>query len=189
MYPIMLNVQDRLCVIIGGGKVALRKAKKISESGAKVKVISADFIDGFKNFTTVRKEYSASDIDNAFLVIAATNNRELNKQIAKDARKSNILVSLADNADYSDFTFPAFVTEGDMTFAVSTNGKFPLLAKKLCSEKSDDISFYNSLIPVLEKYRNIISDKDILEFMISDEMLKKAKENIALFEQAIKEKL
>ena len=195
MYPIMLNIESRQCTVIGGGKVALRKAKKLKACGGAVTAIAPEFVEGFDGIKTIRKHYSVDDIENSFLVIAATNDRELNLQIAKDAKSLNILVSLADDSGASDFVSPAATAVGDITLSISTNSKFPLLAKKLCTVKSADLVLYNSILPILEKYRHqIISEngdtkRDLLEYMISDEMLETSRRDITLFEQKIKEKL
>lgn len=191
----MLNIEGKKCTVIGGGKVALRKAKRLIEYGGAVTAIAIGFIDGFENISTIQKRYTPSDIENSFLVIAATNDKELNRQIAQDAKKLNILVSLADDSSASDFVFPASGGCGDITLSVSTDGKFPLLAKKLCADRSENLELYNSILPILEKYRQQIiaenrdTKKELLEYMISDEMLEDAKKDITLFEQKIKEKL
>lgn len=193
MYPVMLNLKNKNCFIIGGGKVALRKAKKIQECGGKVTVIASEFHVDFGNIQTIRKRYSAEDIKKAFLVIAATDKREINMQIGLDASAMGILVSLADDAEHSDFISASSSVCGDISVSVSTNGKYPLLAAKLCRIKSEDLNFYNSLIPILEKYRcriimeNGDTKKKLLEYIISDEMLKTAKHDITLFENKIKE--
>lgn len=193
MYPIMLNIEGRQCTVIGGGKVALRKAKKLKEYGGAVKAVAPEFTEGFDGIKTIKKSYAPEDIENSFLVIAATNDKELNKQIAADAKSMNILVSLADDSAASDFVSPASVSGGDITLSVSTGSKFPLLAKKLCAIKSEDLALYNEILPILEKYRQrIISEnydnkKDLLEYLISDKMLEIAKQDTMLFEKKIKE--
>lgn len=195
MYPVMLNVKDKLCTVIGGGKVALHKAEKLAQSGARVKVVSVNFIDSFEDFETIRKEYSPSDISDAFLVIAATDSMDLNKKIVDDAHKLNILASVADNAEYSDFISPASVTNGNITLSVSTNGKFPLLAKKLCAEKSADLYSINKILPLLEEYRRRViklngNDKrELLEFILSEGMLKYAQNDSMAFRKIIDKKL
>lgn len=195
MYPVMLNIEGRQCTVIGGGKVALRKAKKLKACGGAVTAIAPEFTAGFDGIKTIRKSYAADDIKNSFLVIAATNDSALNKQIAADAKSLNILVSLADDSSASDFVSPASAAIGDITLSVSTGSKFPLLAKKLCAVKSADLALYNSILPILEKYRQQIinenrdTKKELLEHLISDEMLEAAKEDTALFERKIKEKL
>ncbi|MGN0106446.1 MAG: bifunctional precorrin-2 dehydrogenase/sirohydrochlorin ferrochelatase [Hominilimicola sp.] len=195
MYPIMLNIEGRQCTVIGGGKVALRKAKKLKEHGGTVTAVAPKFITGFDGIKTIQKHYTTEDIKNAFLVIAATNDSALNKQIAADAKALNILVSLADDAGASDFMSPASAAAGDITLSVSTGGKFPLLSKKLCDVKSEDLALYNLILPILEKYRQQIiaedrdTKKELLEYLISDKMLEIARGDITLFEQKIKEKL
>ena len=153
MYSAMLNVRDRKCVVIGGGNIALRKTKKLAAAGAQVTIVSPDFTAGFEAFNTVTKQYSPQDPDGAFLAVAATNNRQVNRQIASDAKSKNILVSLCDSAELSDFITPASCASGDITLSVSTNGQSPLLAKKLCLEKSKDLDLYSSVLPVFEKQR------------------------------------
>ncbi|MBQ3471075.1 MAG: NAD(P)-dependent oxidoreductase, partial [Clostridia bacterium] len=68
MYPIMLNIDGRKCVVIGGGAVALRKANKLRECGGNVVVISPEFADGFEGFTTFKKESDRRDLEGAFVV-------------------------------------------------------------------------------------------------------------------------
>lgn len=191
MLPIMLNVENKKCIVIGGGSVALRKAKKLISFGGDVTVISETFCEGFENIKTKIKSYEKDDLNSAFLVIAATNNHDVNLQISKDAKEKNILVSLADDRDVSDFIFPSSQSKGDITVSVSTNGKYPLLSKKICNEI--DIDFYSTLLPLLEKYRQelIKKSKDtlILHQLITDEMILIAKNNITEFEKKIKEML
>lgn len=187
MYPVMLNVDGKKCVIAGGGRTALRKAKKLSDCGAKVTVVSPDFCDSFDFAEKIQSEYKPEYIKNSFLVIAATNNSKVNKQIAEDAQKAGILVSLADSPKLSDFVSPCSQVTGDITLTASTNGKYPILAKKLCKKYIDDMIFYNELLPLLEEYRKQIllkhgdTKNELLEYLISDEMISLAKKDIKLF--------
>ena len=127
--------------------------------------------------------------------IAATDNKEVNQTIYNDAKKRNILVSLSDDTEHSDFILPSSKNYDDITISVSTNGKSPALAKKIRQIKSNDLEFYASILPIIEKYRSILisesrdTKKEILNFMVSDEMLEIAKESLELYEQKIKEKI
>lgn len=187
MYPVMLNVQNRKCTVVGGGRTALRKSKKLAQYGAKVTVISPSFCDSFDFAEKIQSEYEPKHIENSFLVIAATDSREVNQRVAEDARKAGVLVSLVDDADGSDFVSPCSYTNGDITLAVSTNGKYPLLSKKLCEIKSADIDFYNDLLSLIDKYRQQILSKhgdtktELLEYLISDEMIELATRDINTF--------
>lgn len=176
----MLNIKGRKCVVIGGGKVALRKAQKLSECGGSVTVISPEFTDGFSEFNTIQKEYERTDLSGAFLVTAATDDKALNRQITADAREMKILAYAVDDAEASDFILPASKTVGDITVAASTNGKYPFLAKRLRDEISENIEFYNSILPYLAEKRNelLSSDADnkieLLKQLVSDETIEQA---------------
>lgn len=195
MFPIMLNISGRKCTVIGGGNVAERKVKTLLKYGADVTAVSPVFKDGFPNVKRLEKEYSSDDIENSFLVIAATDNKAVNQTIYSDAKKHNILVSLSDDTEHSDFILPSSKKCGNITISVSTNGKSPALAKKINQIKSSDLEFWNDLLPIIEKYRQILikenrdTKKEILNFMVSDEMLETARKSLALYEQKIKEKI
>ena len=185
MFPIMLNIRGRKCTVAGGGNVAERKVKTLLKYGADVTAVSPVFKDGFPNVKRLEKEYSSSDIENSFLVIAATDNKEVNQTIYNDAKKRNILVSLSDDTEHSDFILPSSKNYDDITISVSTNGKSPALAKKISQINSNDLEFYASILP--SESRD--TKKEILNFMVSDEMLEIAKESLELYEQKIKEKI
>ena len=111
MFPIMLNIHGRKCTVAGGGNVAERKVKTLLKYGADVTAVSPVFKDRFPNVKRLEKEYSSSDIENSFLVIAATDNKEVNQTIYNDAKKRNILVSLSDDTEHSDFILPSGTCE------------------------------------------------------------------------------
>ncbi len=133
-YPIFLDVTARDCLVVGGGDVGYRKAIGLSRSNARVRVISEAFSLKFETndgLSLTCKSYEPSDLDNAFLVFAATNNRGLNKQIQADAKIRDILCNIVDAPDRSDFILPSVVERGDLVCAVSTSGASPALAKKI----------------------------------------------------------
>ena len=118
MFPIMLNIRGRKCTVAGGGNVAERKVKTLLKYGADVTAVSPVFKDRFPNVKRLEKEYSSSDIENSFLVIAATDNKEVNQTIYNDAKKHNILVSLSDDTEHSDFILPSSKNYDDITISV-----------------------------------------------------------------------
>lgn len=195
MFPIMLNITGRKCTVIGGGNVAERKVKILLKYGADITAVSPIFKNDFPDVKRIKKEYSFSDIENSFLVIAATDNKKVNQTIYRDAKEHNILVSLADDMEHSDFILPSSKKCADITISVSTNGKSPALAKKITCTKSSDLKFWCNLLPIIEKYRQILIKKDrdtkkeMLDFMVSDEMIETAKKSLVLYEQKIKEKI
>jgi precorrin-2 dehydrogenase/sirohydrochlorin ferrochelatase len=130
-YPLMLDVSDRLIVIIGGGSVAARKATGLLEAGAtRVQVVapepSPDLPEGVE---LIRDSYRPEHLDGASLVFAATDEPDVNAQVVRDAHARKLLVSRADatEEDAGDFTTPAKFTQGPVIVAVSAGGN-PALA-------------------------------------------------------------
>ncbi len=135
-YPIFLDVKDKDCLIVGGGPVGIRKALTLEKCGARVKVISDRFPQGTDGLTgtsivVAEKKYEKKDIKGMFLVFAATDNSDLNREVKKDAAELNILCNVADAIGETDFLVPSVVNRGDLTVAVSTSGASPAMAKKI----------------------------------------------------------
>ena len=124
-------------MVVGGGEVAWCKVNTLLEQGACVTVISQSFYAGLtelaehQKIRAIIKAFEPEDIKGAFVVIAATDDNNVNEQVAREARKNKSLVNVVDNADLSDFIVPAFFTRGDLTVAVSTAGKSPALARRV----------------------------------------------------------
>ena len=135
-YPVMLNLKNEKCVIVGGGIVALRKCMALLECEASITVISPKFLSEFDRFVEerilfIRDVFRTYYIEDSFLVIAATEEKETNREISQYCKKNKILVNVADELEYCSFIAPAFFRRGDLTISVSTGGKAPALAKKI----------------------------------------------------------
>ena len=133
-YPIFLELGDRRSVVIGGGSVAARKAQALLNAGTRL-VVVAERIDNTmtlicqgKNAELIKSRYSKDYIAGAVLVIAATNNNQLNKQIYKDCQELEILCNVVDVPELCDFYVPAVVKRGDLQIAIGTEGRCPAYA-------------------------------------------------------------
>ena len=180
MLPVMLDVSGKKCVIIGGGRAAARKAKTLIENGADVTVISERACDDFDGMAVrfIKKQYSADDISDCFIAVAATDSGELNRRIKEDAKDRARLFMSADSGA-SDMAFTAYARSGDVTAAVSTGGAYPLLGvrvsnslKVLCEktdEKAKILKSYRKRI--LESNLNGEEKREILNALVSEEML------------------
>lgn len=139
-YPINLNIENKPCLIVGGGEVATRKARTLLKFRARLTVISPEFSDALKQLgdagklTLIPKSYAADAMDGMVLVFAATNNGKLNAQVQADAATRKIFCNLADAPTQGDFTLPALVERGDLMLTVSTSGKSPAMSRKLRKE-------------------------------------------------------
>ena len=160
-YPINLKIDDMKIVIIGGGKVAYRKCMNFLAFNKKVKVISQDFIEEFEEIKDqiemIKDRYDEKYIKDAFVVVAATNNKEVNHQIGTYCRQYNKLVNVVDDKELSNFTVPSFVKRGDLLLSVSTGGKSPSLSSKIrkdLEEVYDDS--YEEYVELLGQAREMI---------------------------------
>jgi precorrin-2 dehydrogenase/sirohydrochlorin ferrochelatase len=167
-YPVFLNLTGRRCVIIGGGQIAEGKISKLLDSGAKIIVISPDATQGIRSFAErgqieldLRK-YQQGDLQGAFLVIAATNDRVVNQEIFEEAEKQGILLNAVDDMPRCSFIAPSIVEKGPVTVAISTGGASPALARKLREnmEVSSALDWADAT-GVLSKARQIIKDEQI----------------------------
>lgn len=148
MPALALNIrmEGKLVVIIGGGAVALRKLRVLLAAGASIRVVAiavCSEIAALKDSgaCSVRVgNYAIADLDNAFLVIAATDNPLVNEQISSDAHKQNILVAVADNPVAGDCTFPAVLQRDNLVIAVSTGGLCPTFAVDVRDSIAEHIS-------------------------------------------------
>jgi siroheme synthase-like protein len=127
-FPIALHGERLTAVVVGGGRVGTRKALALADAGARVIVVAPELspeIDEAARthrVTAVRAEYSDDQIEGAMLVVAATDSREINAQVALDANRRGKLVNITDYPDEGNFHTMALHRSGDVTIAVSAGG-------------------------------------------------------------------
>lgn len=139
-YPVFWDIRGKSCVVVGGGEVAARKAKRLLDCGAKVSVISPQLTPELaelkkqKIICHIAAEYSGDLIFGAALVVGATDDEKTNAIISLDARNKGIPVNIVDDPQKCDFILPSIVEKGDLTIAIGTGGKSPALARHLREE-------------------------------------------------------
>jgi glutamyl-tRNA reductase len=124
--PVSLLLEGRPCLVVGGGKVAARKAGHLAGAGAEITVVSPDLCGGFSGLALkhAARSFEPADVDGMVLVFAATNDRAVNRQVLEICRKKNILCGCVDgNWAQSDFTTPAIARHGNLTLTVSSGGQ------------------------------------------------------------------
>ena len=135
LYPIFLNIERRPVLVVGGGTVAEQKIKGVLEANADVTVIAPQVsaiienYAGEKKITLHRRKYASGDLQGFFIVIGATNNRDVHQAIFSDAQKENIPVNIVDVPHLCTFFLSSVFQKDDLKIAVSTNGKSPTLGK------------------------------------------------------------
>jgi len=139
LYPIFLKTSKLTILIVGGGNVAAEKLTFLTKSSpdAKVIMVSPEFGESTLqlakkyNVELILDEYHEKYLVGKHLIVATTNNSEVNRQVYQDCRKLDKLVNVADNPPYCDFYMGGIVTKGNVKIAISTNGKSPTTAKRL----------------------------------------------------------
>ncbi len=139
-YPIMLDIENKNCLVIGGGNVALRKTRSLLSYRANISVISRELCPELEELQInwLSKEYKQEFLEGKFLVIAATDNAELNALVYNDCLQRNIMVNVVDKPELCGFILPAVYREGDLTISVSTGGKSPMMAKLIRDELKEN---------------------------------------------------
>ena len=148
-YPVYLNLRGRRCVIIGGGTVAEGKIARLLDSGARIFVVSPDATAGIRRFVAdgsvqwEERKYRDGDLEGAFIAIAATNVREVNRRIFEEANERGVMLNAVDDPPNCSFIAPSIVQRGPVTLAISTGGVSPALARKLREslQSSDDLAW------------------------------------------------
>ena len=136
-YPINLLLKDKRCLVIGTGGVAERKARRLLGCGAKVLVIGPEAAPNIialakaKKIIYKKRRFHLKDLRGAYLVIAASSDRNINSAAFSYCRKAGILINVVDSPGECDFILPSIVKRGDLTITISTDGLSPALSKKI----------------------------------------------------------
>jgi siroheme synthase-like protein len=132
-YPVFLDLREREVLVVGAGKVALRKVRGLLEAGASVTVVSPAILPEFEELAVklVRRKFRKTDVKEQALVFAATDQRAVNESVGLAASARGILVNVADAPGECGFLVPARIRQGDVQIAVSTSGRDPRMAVAL----------------------------------------------------------
>jgi uroporphyrin-III C-methyltransferase/precorrin-2 dehydrogenase/sirohydrochlorin ferrochelatase len=156
LYPMFLDLASKDVLVVGGGRVGLRKSRELLECGAKVRVISPAFLPGFDDLSIERiaRKWRPGDEGRARLVVAATDDPETNRAVYANCSQQRILCNVADVPHLCDFHAAAVAREGSMQIAVGTGGAAPSLAswarRKMQDWLSDGVT---SLVSIYERLR------------------------------------
>jgi precorrin-2 dehydrogenase/sirohydrochlorin ferrochelatase len=167
-FPINVDIRNRPCTVIGGGRVALRKVKGLLDCGADVTLISPEATRELEmmavqgRITWYARGYKPGDLAGSFLVIAATDDEAVQEQIHAEAAAGNLLLNVADVPKWCNFILPATVRQGDLAISISTAGKSPALAKRLRQELEKSFGpEYNLALELMGSLRPVVLAKGL----------------------------
>ena len=178
-YPVNLNLDNMEIIIVGGGNVALRKCMNFLDFGKSVTVLAPDFDSRFlelgNKVDLINDIFKEEYIDKFDIVVAATDDKEVNEEIACICRKKSKLINVVDSRDLSDFTVSSYVKRGDLLIGISTGGKIPALSAKIRRDLEEiyDESFaeYVDLLgelrkKIIKKYEDKTERKEVLKALV-----------------------
>jgi len=137
MYPVMLDVRNRRCLVVGGGNVAQRKAQGLVEEGAKVTLVAPEVVAPIGTMadegrlSIERRGYEQGEASSYALVFAATDDREVNEMVYADANDAGVWVNVADVPDICSFHLPGRIRRGPLQLAIASSGKAPYVVRRL----------------------------------------------------------
>jgi len=168
LFPLFLKLQGRRCLVVGAGPISEGKIAGLLESGAKVNVVAPNATPKIlrwhkaKRLRLTKRAFRPADLDNMFLVVAATNSPKIHRAIYREARKHNVLCNIVDVPPLCDFYYPAVVRRGQLQIAISTAGASPSLARRLREEMESTFSpEYAAWLQHLAKERQKVFAKKI----------------------------
>jgi siroheme synthase-like protein len=162
-FPLLLNIKNYPCLVVGGGKVALRKVTSLLNFQIKVTVLAPKLCEPLlelqrkRKIKVIKKVYSKEYLNNFKIVFCATDNPKINKMVRKDCTEKNILLNVADIPELCDFILPAIVKRGDLTISVSSQGIAPFYTAEL-RRRLDHIfpSYYENVIELAGEFRKLV---------------------------------
>lgn len=140
LFPMFVKLSGRKCVVAGAGPIAAGKAAGLLDAGARVLVVAPEAGESIRGqaregkLTWVQREFAPSDLEDAFLAIAATGSVLTNQAVFRACAGRGVLCNVVDNPGHCDFLYPAVVRRGPLQIAVSTAGHSPALARRLRAE-------------------------------------------------------
>jgi uroporphyrin-III C-methyltransferase / precorrin-2 dehydrogenase / sirohydrochlorin ferrochelatase len=164
--PIFYDLSVRPCLVVGAGDIAARKVRQLRKAEATVIVIAPDICDELKSLVDnneiqyIAKRFSKEYLDDKMLVIAATNDQEVNKQVSELAQAKNIPVNVVDNPDLCSFIMPSIIDRDPVQIAISTGGASPVLARLLRARLETLIpASYGRLAQLMGKFREHVRQR------------------------------
>ena len=183
-YPIFLELGGRRVVVVGGGTVAMRKARALLDAGARLIVVAEEPSDALRALCVqhraelIRSRYAKQYVAEAVLVVAATNDAKVNEQVYRDCQALEVLCNVVDDPQHCDFFVPAVVKRGDLQIAIGTEGNSPAYAGHLRQKlEAMFTEEHGRFVAELERVRREIIDavpapidrKSLLGELVDDE--------------------
>lgn len=162
-YPMFALIEDRACLVVGGGAVGARKVGDLLTAGARVTVVSRELTSellkwsGQGKIQVIRGDFIPAHLDGMTLVVGATDDPQVNREVSAAAKNRGLFVNIVDAPELCTFIVPAQVRRGPLTIAVSTGGSSPALARRVRKELEERFGpEYGRFLRVLQAVRALV---------------------------------
>lgn len=166
LFPIFLKLEQLKILIVGGGVVGLEKLEAVANNSPQtdITLVAIDVHEEIwhweqklPNLKVLQRAYDHKDLERKDLVILATNDDHINKEIIHETKKRNLLTNVADTPAQCDFYLGSIVKKGDLKIAISTNGKSPTVAKRIKEDLNKAIpNSIDDILSSMSKIRNTL---------------------------------
>lgn len=166
-FPFMIDIEDKKCLVVGGGSIAFHKVKILSDFGVHIQVVAPSICQKLQAFSEkfvqlielTEREFQEDDIAGMSFVVAATDDRQLNNYISELCRQRNILINAVDMKEACTFIFPAMIKNKDLLISVSSGGQSPAAVAHVKKQIQNSLpDYYGDMIETIGEYRNYILD-------------------------------
>ena len=164
--PVCLDVKDKQCLLVGGGEVALRKARLLLRAGARLNVVAESIGDALTQLLEYGQhqwrsgQFSADDLHDVVLVIAATDNDQVNREVSEHARSHNIPVNVVDQPALCTMIFPAVVDRSPVVVGISSSGSSPVLVRRIKEQLEVQLpGAIGQFARLLSQYRQTVKEQ------------------------------
>ena len=167
-FPILIDVRRLPCLVVGGGKVALRKVRSLLEYNASITVVSPKLCAGLTRLSksgrisAIARPYASSFLKGHKIVFSTTDNPEVNRIVSRDCGRRGILLNVADGPSWCDLILPSSLKRGDLIVSVSSQGKAPFFTKDTKRKLEDFLSpSLSDIVKLAGEFRRRILSKGI----------------------------
>ncbi|HSM97861.1 MAG TPA: siroheme synthase CysG [Gallionella sp.] len=161
--PVFHNIKGKLCLVVGGGEVAHRKASVLVDAGAKVRVVAPELSESFSDLPAIehiQARFEAKHLDGATLIIAATDDASVNREVSELAQARNIPVNVVDDPELCSFIMPAILDRSPLMVAFSSGGASPVLTRMMRGKLETMIpQNYSRLAAFAERFRELVKQR------------------------------
>jgi len=166
-YPLFADIEGRRCLVVGGGPVGTEKVEKLLDHGAVIRLVTPALSPRLEELAASgaigelrRRTYRSEDLDDCFLVIAATNLDAINRMVWQDAEARNMLCNVVDVPPLCNFIVPSIVRRGELALAISTGGASPVVAKHIRQELEGRYGpEWEALVALLREVRDDLKER------------------------------